>query len=450
MVQCGFGDRRFPVRLLKDLICLFTLAVLPLFGGWLPADTIGAPISNNPDVAIDAHGNAVAIWVFTEGNNSCIKAATRSAGGSWSAPATLSPPHLQALDGSVAMDPNGNAVAVWSISSGLAQTIQAAVLPCGSKEWMDLDKPALPSENIVTPPKVAFDADGNALVVWGDDEAGYAIQAAWLSRAYKWKSVKEMLVDTVSTLQLAVDPAGNAVILWKGCEDGSNPCIKTATLLREATEWSGQSTLSTADLIASPQVVVDRQGNAVAAWWENRWDKGTMTIRAMKLPNGTNSWQETHFPAVTCFYPRLAMDGTGTAHIMWAAYGPDQPYAFQSSLLKPRELTWAPPETILPATTDYTPYYGLGVDASGNAVAVWANHTAGQFHASLKSVQQRGWSSHKALAPLTGKGGLESWPRLSLSADGSGAVIYSECTDSCDDISWSNAVTAICGNELFE
>lgn len=437
------------MRALKELIFLAMLAAFPLAASWSSPDTVGSPISNSPDVAMDAKGNAVAIWVFSEGSDSSIKAATRPAGGNWSDPVTLTQANVQALYGSVAVDKNGNAIAVWSVSNGLAQSIQAAVRPFDGDAWIALVTPAFPSESIVTAPKVAFDAKGNALVVWGDDEGGYAIQAAWLSNKHSWKPVQELPVDTVSSLCLAVDPAGNAVILWKGCEDGSNPCIKSATLLKDATQWTVQGTLSTADLIASPQVVVDENGHAVAAWWENRWDKGTMSIRAMTLSLGSGSWQETQFPDVTCFYPRLVMDGSGTAHIMWAAYGTDQPYAFQSSLLKPTESIWTPPATILPATSDYMPYYGLTVDQAGNAVAVWGNHTAGKFQASLQPGGKSDWSSPQTLAPIEGKGGLESWPRVSLSENGSCAVIYSECADPSEGIVWINAVTAICGSELF-
>ncbi|MCE5319329.1 MAG: hypothetical protein LLG04_18435 [Parachlamydia sp.] len=445
------------MRVIKDLIFICMLASFPLFGAgsWSPPDTVGTPISNSPDVAMDSKGNAVALWVFTEGNNTSIKAATRAAGGNWSTPVTLSPANLQTLYGGVAIDHNGNAIAVWSVSNGLAQCLQAAVLPFadpfGSNEWISTALPAFPTESIATPPKVAFDAKGNALVVWGDYEGGgYAIQAAWMNESLSWKPVREFAVDTVSTISLAVDPSGNAVILWKGCEDGSNPCIKSATLLKDSTAWTLQDTLSTADLIASPQVVVDGQGHAVAAWWENRWDKGTMTIRAMTLPLGANAWQETQFPDVTCFYSRLAMDGSGTAHIMWSAYGTGQPYAFQSSLLKPAESTWTSPATILPASSDYMPYYGFGVDQSGNAVAVWGNHTAGKFEASLQRAGDSEWSSPVTLAPIEGNGGVESWPRVSLSENGSCGVIYSECADPSEGIVWINAVTAICGKNVFK
>lgn len=442
------------MRALKGFVFLSLLIVFPLFGGWSPSDTIGIPISNSPDVAMDSKGNAVALWVFSQGSEACIKAATRPAGGNWSEPVTLSSSNVQALYGSVAMDQKGNAIAVWSVSNGLAQCVQAAVLPSGSpfenNEWISTSPPALPVWAVVTPPKVAFDHKGDALVVWGDDESGYAIEAAWLSDLNSWKPVQELPVDTVSSLSLAVDPAGNAVILWKGCEDGSNPCIKAATLLKGSDAWTVQETLSTADLIASPQVVVDGKGNAVAAWWENRWDKGTMTIRAMTLSFGATAWKETQFDVEPCWYPRLAMDGSGIAHMMWSAYGEDQPYAFQRALLKPSDSAWTTPETILKGTSDYMPYYGLGVDASGNAVAVWGNHTAGKFQASLQPAGKSGWSSPQTLAPIEGKGGLESWPRLSLSSEGSCSVIYSECADPSEGIVWINAVTAICGSGLFK
>src|ERR687887_89007 len=59
---------------------------------WLAAqDLAGGPSdSPPPQVATDAAGDATAVWQGVDGANLVIQAATRPAGGGWSAPARIS------------------------------------------------------------------------------------------------------------------------------------------------------------------------------------------------------------------------------------------------------------------------------------------------------------------------------------------------------------------------
>lgn len=51
----------------------------------------GVSITSLIPVAIDRAGNVTAAWMIWNGSNNIIQTATRSAGGVWSAPVTLSP-----------------------------------------------------------------------------------------------------------------------------------------------------------------------------------------------------------------------------------------------------------------------------------------------------------------------------------------------------------------------
>jgi PKD domain len=100
--------------------------------------------------------STVAVWAAPNG----IDAADGdSVGGTWSSPTTLAPGRA-ARDPQVAVDATGNAVAVWS---GDAGTVQAAIRPAATRRW----NPAVTlSDTGGSSPRIAIDADGTAFAVW--------------------------------------------------------------------------------------------------------------------------------------------------------------------------------------------------------------------------------------------------------------------------------------------
>ena len=84
----------------------------------------------SPQVAVDAHGNVTAVWGRGGGGDYAVQAAVRPADGAWQAPATLSEAGVDAGGAQVAVDPEGDAIAVWDTfpsSCHRSRTIQAAV-----------------------------------------------------------------------------------------------------------------------------------------------------------------------------------------------------------------------------------------------------------------------------------------------------------------------------------
>ena len=77
-------------------------------------------------MAIDPAGDAVAVWDRPNGSNFIVQAAARPAGGSFGAPVDLSLAGQNAFDPQVAIDPAGDAVAVWDRSNGANTIVQAA------------------------------------------------------------------------------------------------------------------------------------------------------------------------------------------------------------------------------------------------------------------------------------------------------------------------------------
>jgi hypothetical protein len=179
-----------------------------------------------PQVATDSSGNVIAVWTRSDGTNFRIQSANRTPSGDWSTPQTISDPLQSASSPQVAVDPSGNAVAVWTRNDGSNLRIQAAYRPAGGSFGAATTVSA--SGQDASAPDVSMDNSGNALVAWErTDGTNLRIQAAIRSPGAGG------IFGAISTLsaagQGAFDPkvaAGpnvdsNAAIVWTR-SDGTN------------------------------------------------------------------------------------------------------------------------------------------------------------------------------------------------------------------------------------
>jgi hypothetical protein len=179
-------------------------------GTFGPVETLSAAgtDASQPQIALDAGGNAVAVWTRSQGGQVRVEAAARPAGGSFGAVQTISGSGQNADTPMVSVDPSGRAVAVWVIyDSGMSgnSRIQAAIRP--------------PSGTFGTPTTLsgegqfAFDpqvdagpaVDANAVVIWSrSDGTNLRVQSARRRDVTGFPRPK-----SASPLQVALVPAYN-------------------------------------------------------------------------------------------------------------------------------------------------------------------------------------------------------------------------------------------------
>lgn len=136
--------------------------------GWGVAqmiETDNAGSAYNPRVAIDSQGNAVAVWQQFDGQHSRIAANRFMVGTGWSTAQWIDAPNsLDAHAPQVSFDSQGNAVAVWQHKEGQRTRIAANLLLNGAG-WGQ----AAPIENgngYASAPHFASDAQGHLLALW--------------------------------------------------------------------------------------------------------------------------------------------------------------------------------------------------------------------------------------------------------------------------------------------
>ena len=128
-------------------------------GGFSPPDTVspsGTAVVVDPSVALAPDGAAVAAWTLTRGDAVVVQSAVRPVTGGWTVPDDLSRPAPQARGARVGVDAAGNAVAAWS----RAGVVQVAERPAG-QAWgaaRDLSEGAV----VAGAPSVAVSGEGAA------------------------------------------------------------------------------------------------------------------------------------------------------------------------------------------------------------------------------------------------------------------------------------------------
>jgi PKD domain-containing protein len=128
-------------------------------GAWDPQRRIGDFRGlGRPSLAIDTTGGALAVWPSPRGLESASRATET---GIWSSPRLISDPRSDVNTAALALDPRGNAVALWT--AGARGALQTALRPGATGEWMP---PTRLSDDGAASPRVGMDATRTALAVW--------------------------------------------------------------------------------------------------------------------------------------------------------------------------------------------------------------------------------------------------------------------------------------------
>ena len=150
-------------------------------GTWGSAELIEADDTGDaeyPRVAIDGSGNAIAVWHQSDGTWLNIRSNRYVAGAGWGTPQSIEAGNLgDAKFPRVAVDGNGNAIAVWQASDGTHTNIRANRYVAGTG-WGTAQLIETGDAGPAIDPQIAINAGGYGIAVWThSDGARYNINA---------------------------------------------------------------------------------------------------------------------------------------------------------------------------------------------------------------------------------------------------------------------------------
>ncbi len=367
--------------------------------GWVVSTPIetGAGDAYNAQVAVDGDGNAVAVWTQKGASWYSIWANRYVAGSGWGAAALIGVEGVgDAINPQVAADLGGNAFAVWAQEDVSVHNIWAnryvAGWGWGTAALIETDDTGTAFD-----PQVAVDGIGNAFAVWAQSDGSRV--NIWANRYLAgsgWGTA--VLIETDNTdsayyPQVAVDGGGNAVTVWQQ-SDGSRVNI-WANRYRAGGGWQTASVVEKNDTgdAARPQVAVDGNGNAFAVWEQSDGSRFNIYSNRYRAGGswGTPSLIETN-NAGSAFAAQVAVDGGGDAVAVWYQDDGVRTNIWANEYLAASG--WGTAHLIETDDSGPADEPQVAVDGNGNAIATWSQYGGGHYHIwASRYVAGSGWAT---------------------------------------------------------
>lgn len=184
--------------------------------------------------------------------------------------------------------------------------------------------------------------------------------------------------------------------------------------------WDSPVALSSTSVDSTdPQIVMDSNGNATAAWVENG------VIKASHQPVGMSWGSAQTLSGAGASAPRLAVASNGDVTAIWL----DSTGVVTAAML-PFGNVWTT-STAVSAASASSPR--LGVDPNGDAVAVWAR--SGFIESSTKTVALGTWSLAVMLS-----GADSDNPDLAISTNGTAMAVWHRVVSGEDQIQSASTI----------
>ena len=414
--------------------------------GWTTAtliETNDAGSANQPDIAIDANGNAIAVWSQSDGLRDSIWANRYSVGTGWGTATLIEDDDRTGAWGPrVATDPAGDALVVWQQHDGVQNSIFANRYSA-VKGWQTATPVENDDQGYASVPEVAVDPNGNALVVWAHSE-----WSAWENRVSVganryvagkgWDGatrIRSQDVRSSGSPHIATNARGDLAIVWETW-DGTRSNI-FATGYPECSDCP--TLIETSDENAyGPRVAIDADGDVIAVWsqydgvrsniWANRYTVGTGWGTARLIEDSNRDLGHV----------QLAIDPDGNALVVW----------HQAKFVGSATEIWSNryevgigwgTATLLESTRASTFDPTVVIDSDGNAIAVWVEDDGTRTNIrSSRYTTGFGWGTSTAIEDTR----VPAWfPQVAVDPSGSAIAIWQQSTDSRTGV-WANRYTA--------
>ena len=371
----AFGPRessRGPSDVKGASLAVLLLLLIPLICAADPWPVLPTNIStpsqdaSNPAIAVDPNGNVVAVWL----ENGVVKSNSTNVNSSWSAT-------ISTLSGSgasaplVQIDQNGTATAIW-VENG---TIKSSSLPLNGS-WSSAVAISGASSSS---PGLAIDSSGNLVAVWVE---GGVVQSATQPFGGSWSVTPDTLSGSGSSSpQIAIGNDGTVIAVWQGLVS-STPCIYAASKTISGS-WSATSILSSSGINScNPQIAIDPHGNALSIWYTYDLSGSiysNVAVQSSSLPVG-GSWSTPVILAGAGIrnpadLPLCVVAGpNGCYAAVWTASFDESTFAYEWSVFS--EGSWSPS---IPLINNNELAYNLDMsgNSNGNIFVIWMSYDSG-------------------------------------------------------------------------
>lgn len=304
--------------------------------GWLPEEELGSAStrpSNDPTVALDGAGNALAVWYEgdTSGNASELWTRRATPEGGWEAPQLLASRVNSTWSRNLYVAANGEAWTFWTANTNSVQLLARHYVP--GSGWSEVERPLDGFTLSYTRVNAAVSATGELVLTALGRRTGDTWNGVWVRQyapSQGWKEPRALYQGTEwpELPEVALNVRGEAVVAWV---HPLRPSALWASQYSPSTGWSPVTKLQRGPgAIYDVHVTLDDTGSALVGW-----------VQSLGTPSSSSITDRRYLPWVARFEPA---SGWGLTQLL--SDEPSQGY------------------TLL-----------LQADAQGNALALWRKYT---------------------------------------------------------------------------
>jgi hypothetical protein len=401
-----------------------TLAEQPDWQVAKQIDANNAIDTYTPQIAMDGHGNAVAVWTQTNGQRTSAWTNCYLVDQGWDTAMPLAIDHGRSTDAPhIAMNAQGNAIAIWIQTDNTGGSVwvrrYSIVTGWGSAELLETEQ----AHN----PTIAINASGVAIALWQQMKGAHScICSSSYIPGSGWSKNELLHIcnhGLASRLQLATHSSGNAVLVWYQF-DGRFYRIWAKHHLAGAGWCATQRLVDNVGDAFSPQVCMHTDGTVVAVWYQDDgicngiWASECDTSRSWSTPELINDHAGSD-----ALDPHIAPDSQGCSHVVWSQFDGEHDLIWVNRHVP--GVGWDRPELIQSDSTGTAGHAQIAADASGKVYVLWTQSDGRRDHlVGSHYTQPSGWSSPQRLAiQHTGDAMLA---QLAVNANGNAMAVWQQ------------------------
>jgi hypothetical protein len=357
---------------------------------WQPAVMLsnGDVFDTPPQIKMDAAGNAIATWA--EGNpiNGEIRIRARrynASLGSWEGTVFVDSATTIAsyVNPQINMDAAGNAIVVWVGNQIFMNRYNATNRTWGTTTQL--------GGNLIGSENFAFNTNGDGAMVWTNANKTYA--RSYNSVNNSWKEEFVIANHNADRLKVSINEIGNIAIMWS--QTDSIPVypyrhtdVYANYFNAKSENWSGSTLIenSSVDLLGNININLDATGNAIAVWNNQITDfntgKTTYNVHKNRYNTSSKSWDGASSITENGISgtPQIAFDTVGNAIMTWRQEDNTEIYGGDLFLMryKASTATWGTPESVYTAGNNIYPQVCL--NNTGNVIVAWLKSGEARFN----------------------------------------------------------------------
>jgi hypothetical protein len=381
---------------------------------WSTPPTILSGVSTNasdPQVAIDGNGDAIAVWV----ESNLVKSSSKPVSGNWSPEVSISATGASAPR--LVSDINGNATAIWVENGVIKAATKTAIGNWSSSTTLSATGASCPT--------LCVDAAGDVIAAW---VRSGSLETSTKLFGLNWQARVAINGTTAATPSIAVGGSGSntrAVIVWQGVASGTNVIYSSTKLISGS--WSTAQVISqTVHNGVLPSAAVDANGNAIAIWYAYDITGVSYTnvkVKSASRPSSTGIWSAVHnlsAPGIrnpSTLVARVAFDSIGNAIALWNISFDDETFNIESAV-KPVNGAWSDPVDLVSSNL-YAYAADLSVTSFGDVLSLYMFYNGNSLLIQSVESDINGFLNNFWSVPIIISAGSDNaFPKIAASLNG--------------------------------